>query len=442
MEVSVEQTEGLERRLKVALPEDRVTGEVEERVEKMARSVSIPGFRPGKVPVKVVRQRYGKAIRDEVVGELVRNSFQDALTQENLRPAGSPTIDEIQSDPGSGVAYEATFEIYPEVTVPVMESLQVIRPVSQVEDADVDSMIDTLRQQRKTWDDVERAALDNDRVVVDFTGTCEGEPITDGKAEKVSVDIGAGRMVQGFETGLIGTSAGDDLTLNVTFPDGAPDEKLAGKPAEFEVHVHNVQEPKLPDLDESFFASFGVGDGSEDGFRVEVRQNMERELEEAVRATTKRRVMDSLLEAEVLELPAGLVDEEVERISNQRRMDLVYQGIDPEQVSLDRSMFEDDARRRVGLGLLLAEIVKSNDMTADPETVRERIESIASTYDESDKVINWYYSNYERLQEIESAVLEDQVVEWILERANVSEEPSTFDALLNPRQTNPQNANA
>ena len=323
-----------------------------------------------------------------------------------------------------------------------MESLDVVRPVSNVEDADVETMIDTLRQQRKTWDDVERDAKEQDRLVVDFSGTCDGEPITDGKAEKVPVEIGAGRMVKGFEDGLIGASAGDDLNLNVTFPEDAPDENIAGKPAEFEVHVHSVQEPKLPDLNESFFSSFGIGDGSEEGFRTEVRQNMERELEEAVRATTKRRVMDSLLEAEVLELPAGLVDEEAERISNQRRMDLVYQGIDPEKLSLDRSMFEDDARRRVALGLLLAEIVKSNDMTADPETVRERIETLASTYDESDKVINWYYSNQERLQEIESAVLEDQVVEWILERANVSQEASTFDALLNPGQTNPQNANA
>ena len=411
MEVNVEQIEGLERRLKVALPEDRVAGEVDERVQKMARTVNVPGFRPGKVPIKVVRQRFGKAIRDEVVGELVRDSFQDALTQENLRPAGSPTIDDIQAEPGAGVAYEATFDVYPDVTVPAMESLDVVRPVSNVEDADVETMIDTLRQQRKTWDDVERDAKEQDRLVVDFSGTCDGEPITDGKAEKVPVEIGAGRMVKGFEDGLIGASAGDDLNLNVTFPEDAPDENIAGKPAEFEVHVHSVQEPKLPDLNESFFSSFGIGDGSEEGFRTEVRQNMERELEEAVRATTKRRVMDSLLEAEVLELPAGLVDEEAERISNQRRMDLVYQGIDPEKLSLDRSMFEDDARRRVALGLLLAEIVKSNDMTADPETVRERIETLASTYDESDKVINWYYSNQERLQEIESAVLEDQVVE-------------------------------
>ena len=367
MEVSVEQTQGLQRRLKVALPEDSVTGEVDERVKKMARSVNIPGFRPGKVPVKVVRQRFGKAIRDEVVGELVRNSFQDALTQENLRPAGSPTIDDIQSDPGSGVAYEATFEVYPEVSVPSMESLQVVRPTSSVQDKDVDSMIDTLRRQRQTWEEVERAAEENDRVVVDFAGTCEGEPIPDGKAEKVLVEIGAGRMVRGFEDGLIGACAGEDLKLDVTFPEDAPDEKIAGKPAEFEIHIHNVQEPVLPDLDESFYSSFGVGDGSEAGFRTEVRQNMERELEEAIRATTKRRVLDSLLEAEVMELPAGLVDEEAERISKQRRMDLVYQGIDPDKLTLDRSMFEDDARRRVALGLLLAEIVKANDMTADPE---------------------------------------------------------------------------
>ena len=442
MEVSVEQTKGLERRLKVTLTEDRVTGEVDERVGKMARTVNIPGFRPGKVPVKVVRQRFGKAIRDEVVGELVRNSFQEALTQENLRPAGSPSIDDIQSEPGDGIVYEAKFEVYPEITIPTMESLEVVKPVSSVEDSDVESMISTLRTQRKTWDDVERPAGTKDRVVVDFSSTCENEPITDGKAEKVPVELGAGRMVQGFEDGLVGARAGDDLKLNVTFPQDAPDAKIAGKAAEFEIHVHSVQTPKLPDLDESFFSSLGVGDGSEKSFREEVRQNMERELQEAVRAATKRSVMDSLLSAEVLELPSGLVDEEAERISNQRRMDLVYQGVDPENLTLDRSMFEEDARRRVALGLLLAEIVKSNSMSADPETVRERIETIASTYDESDKVINWYYSNYERLQEIESAVLEDQVVEWVLERANVSEDKSTFDALLNPGQTTLQNANS
>ena len=441
MEVSVEQTEGLGRLLKVTLPEDSVTGEVDERVQKMSRTVSVAGFRPGKVPIKVVRQRFGKAIRDEVVGELVRNSLQEALTQENLRPASTPSIDDLTSDPGTGVAYEVTFDVYPDVNVPDMESLEVVRPRSEVEDLDVENMIDTLQQQRKTWNDVEREAKEADRLVIDFSGTCEGEPISDGQAEKVPVEIGAGRMVQGFEDGLIGASAGEDLNLNVTFPDDAPDEKIAGKPAEFTVHVHQVQESKLPDLDESFFSSFGLGDGSEGGFRAEVKQNMERELQEAVRATTKRRVMDSLLEAEVLELPTGLVEEEAERISKQRRMDLVYQGIDPEQLSLDSAMFEDDARRRVALGLILSEIVKSNEMAADPEVVRERIETIASTYDESDKVVNWYYSNFERLQEIESAVLEDQVVEWILERAKVSEEVSTFDAIMNPGQTRNQNAN-
>ena len=441
MEVSVEQTEGLGRLLKVVLPEDSVTDEVTERVQKMSRTVNVAGFRPGKVPVKVVRQRFGKAIRDEVVGELIRKSLQEALTQENLRPASTPSIDDLKSEPGCGVVYEASFDIYPEVNIPDIESLEVVRPLSTVQDEDIEKMIGTLQRQRKTWTNVERAAKHSDRLVVDFSGTCEGEPISDGKAEKVTVEIGAGRMVQGFEDGLIGASAGDDLRLDVTFPDDVPDEKIAGKPAEFKVHVHEVQESSLPDLDESFFSSFGIGDGSEEGFRTEVKQNMERELEEALRATTKRRVMDSLLEAEVLELPSGLVDEEAERISNQRRMDLVYQGIDPEQLSLDSSMFEDEARRRVALGLILSEIVKSNDMVADPQVVRERIESISSTYDESDKVVNWYYSNHERLQEIESAVLEDQVVEWILNKAKVSEEDATFDAIMNPGQTSKQNAN-
>ena len=442
MEVSVEQTEGLERRLKVALPEEQVEGQIKERVQKMARTVHIPGFRPGKVPVKVVRQRYGKQIRDEVVGELVRDSFQDALAKENLRPAGSPTIDDIQADPGAGVAYQAVFEVYPEVRIPSIESLAVVRPKSQVNDHDIDQMIDTLLRQRRTWDDVDREAREQDRVVIDFAGTCEGEAITNGSAEKVPVEIGAGRMVQGFEDGLVGAAAGADLTLNVTFPEDAPDESVAGKPAEFKVHVHSVQAQSLPEIDEDFINSFGVEDGTMEGFRGEIRQNMERELGEALRTTTKRRVMDSLLETGTIELPAGLVREEVERMTNQRRMDLVYQGVDPEQVTLEPSMFEADSRRRVALGLLLAQIVKENDMTADPETVRERIETIASTYDESDKVVNWYYSNHERLQEIESAVLEDQVVEWVLERAQVSDEETAFDALLNPGQTTAQDASA
>ena len=436
MEVSVESTEGLERRLKIAIPEDRIEGQVSDRVAEMARTVNLPGFRRGKVPARVVRQRYGKQIRDEIVGEVVRSSLQDAILQENLRPASSPTIDELTADPGDGVAYQAVFEVYPEVSVPAISGLKIDKPLASVGDADVDKMIETLRNQRKTWKDVERAATAEDRVVVDFSGSCDGEPLGDSKSEEVPVELNAGRMLDGFEDGLVGASAGDDVTLELAFPDDVPDDKLAGKPVVFEVHVRSVQEVELPEVDDDFIKGFGVEEGGQEAFREEIRGNLTRELDDALRATTKQRVMDTLLESGTIELPAALIESEVERMSQQRRTELAYQGIDPEKIPLDTEAMEPEARRRVALGLLIAEIVQSNDIKPEPDTVRERIESIASTYDESDKVVNWYYSNQERLQEIESAVLEDQVVEWILERADVSESQTTFDEILNPGQTN------
>ena len=435
MEVSVESGEGLNRRLKVAVPEDRIEGQVVDRVAEMARTVNMPGFRRGKVPPKVVRQRYGKQIRDEIVGELVRSTLQDAIVAENLRPASSPTIDELNADPGAGVAYQAVFEVYPEISVPSIEALKVERPLAEVADADIDKMIGTLREQRKEWNDVERAAEKTDRVMVDFSGECEGESITNGKAENVPVELSSSRMVEGFEEALIGAKAGEDRSFEVVFPESSQDERLAGKPVSFEVHVHAVQESALPEVDEAFIKSFGVEAGDDDGFRAEIRSNLSRELDDALRATTKKHVMDALLESGTLELPQALVDGEIERIAGQRRMELSYQGIDPEQIPFDSSTMEPEARRRVALGLLLSEIVKEAELRADPDTVRDRIESIASTYDESDKVVNFYYSNQERLQEIESAVLEDQVVAWILERADVSDAETTFDELLNPGQT-------
>ncbi len=440
MDVSVENTGGLERRLRVQIPEDRVEGEVKDRLQNMARKVNVPGFRPGKAPVNVVRQRYGRQVREEVVGEIVRTSLQDAITKESLRPAGNPMIDELAAEPGGGVAFEAVFEIYPDVTVPAIEELKVAQPTCEVTEADVDHMVETLRKQRRIWEDVDRDAREGDRATVDFEGRCDGRPIKDGKAESVPVEIGANRMVPGFEEGLVGARAGADLSITATFPDDAPDVSLAGKVAEFDVHVRAVAEPRLPAVDEAFIRSFGVATGDLDSFRKEVRSNLERELRDARRTTVKKRVMDALLEKQALELPKSFVDAEIDRMISQRRVELTNQGVDPDSVSLDRSALETDARRRVALGLTLAEIIKQNELRADPELVRERIESIASTYDESDKVINWYYSNQERLQEIESAVLEDQLVVWILERAQVSDEEVTFDDLLNPGQTNPKDA--
>jgi len=435
MEVTVENPGGLERRLRVEIPEQHVEGEVATRLQTMARTVRVPGFRPGKVPVKVVAQRYGRQVREEVVSEMVRTSFRDALAQENLRPASNPTIDELKADPGQGIAYRAVFEVYPEVALPVLEGLEVKRPAAEVTETDVDNMIGTLRRQRRTWRPVERAAAKGDRLTVDFTGTADGEPVTGASAEGSTVEIGAGGTMAAFEEGLIGARSGEDLTIDVTFPEDVAEQAVAGRMVHFTVRVHSVEEPVLPDVDEEFVKSFAVPEGTVEAFRAEVRANMERELRDALRAETKRRVMDALLEAGTVELPSGLVEQEIDRIVRERRAGLAMQGIDPEQVMPERGVFEREARRRVALGLLLGEVVKRHGLEADPELVRQRVEAIASTYDEPDQVINWYYGNQERLAELETAVLEDQVVDWLLERVNVAEEPLTFDDLLNPGQT-------
>ena len=435
MEVTVEGSAGLERRVRVQIPEDRVQGEIDKRLHNMARSVRVPGFRPGKVPVKVVAQRYGRQVRDEVVGEIVQSSFVDAISQEQLRPAGMPTIEPLESAPGEGLSYTAVFDVYPEVTLPEFDSLTVARPTCDITDADVDAMIETLRRQRRTWRTVERPASETDRVVVDFQGRVDGEELEQGKGTEVPVELNAGWMVPGFEAGLVGTEAGEDRTLEVRFPEPYANEQLAGRAATFQVHVHRVEEPVLPDVDDEFAASFGVKEGGVEAFRTEVRGNMARELDDAVSNATKQRVMEALLGGESLDLPRSLVDQEIERSVARRRVELSHSGIDPQSVNLEPAMFEEQARRRVTLGLLLAEIIKSKEIEVDAARVRARIETIASTYEDAQEVIAWYYSDRERLSDVESAVLEEQVVEWILERADVREDPTSFDALMNPGQT-------
>ena len=440
MQVTVESPTALERKLKVQVPEERVTGEVDKRLHDLAGSLRIPGFRPGKAPVKVVRQRFGRQVREEVVGELVQSSLGDAIAQERLQPASAPTIDPLEFAPGQGVAYTATFDVYPQVALPALESLEIARPTAEVAEADIDNMLETLRQQRRSWEKVERAAKIGDRVVVDFTGTADGQEIDQGTGEDVPIELGGNRMIPGFEAGIEGMSAEESRTLELTFPDDYPNADLAGCPAVFEISAKAVEEPVLPELDDAFAVSFGVEEGGIEKFRGEVRGNMERELADGLNALTKRRVMEGLLAGQTIDLPQSLVDQEVERAMERRRMELTHSGLDPDALGLEASMFEDAARRRVSLGLLLAEIIKSQAIEVDPERVRERIETIASTYEDEEEVINWYYSDRGRLSDIESNVLEDQVVERILETARVSEEITSFDEVLKPGQTTPQSS--
>ena len=437
MQVTVETTQGLERRMRVEIPEERIKGEVDKRLGDLARSVRIPGFRPGKVPVRIVARRYGRQVRGEVVGEIVQESFADALDQEQLRPAATPHIAPLESDAGDGVRYTATFDVLPEVPLPLFDSIEIARPVAAVTDEDVDRMIETLRAQGRTWNTVDRAATPTDRVVVDCEGVVDGEPLDGSSATELPVRLDASRMVEGFEEGLVGTRAGEDKTLDLTFPPGYP-EHLAGKPVTFNVKVHRVEEPELPDLDDAFAQSIGIEEGGVEALRGGVRTSMERDLDHRVGQTLKQRVLEALSANTEVELPESMIREDMAQAASRRREELERSGVDPERVGPgDPAVLEEQARRRIALGLVVAEIIKVHGIELDHGRVRAHVERIASTYEEPARVVNWYYSERERLSDVESLVLEEQVVEWILERAQVTDEHTSFDRILNPGQTDP-----
>ena len=435
MQVTVEATQGLERRVKVQVPEDRIQGEISKRLTNIAQNARLPGFRPGKAPMKVIAQRYGKQVREEVVGEIVQSSFQDAIVQESLRPVGTPTIDPLEWESGSGVAYTAVFDVYPEVSLPPIDSLKIARPEAKVGDGDVDRMLERLRNQRRRWESVQRAATPGDRVVVDFQGTCDGEARDDLKTDGYAVELGAGQLFKQLEDSLLGTEAGQELSLDLHFPSDFGAGELAGKPVHFQVKVNTIEEPVLPEIDDEFATGFGVKEGGIEKLKSEVRDNMQRELEEGIRSTTKQRVMEALLAGRNLDLPESLIEREVQRSLEQRRLELSHSGIDASEIELDPEDFKQGAGRRVSLGLLIGELIKENGIKADPNEVRARIDSIASTYEDASEVVRWYYSEPARLSEVESTVLEDTVVAWILDRATVVPEATSFDELLNPGQT-------
>ena len=437
MQVTVETTQGLERRMRVEIPEERVRDEIDRRLRDLARSARVPGFRPGKVPVKVVARRFGRQVRDEVVGGIVQESLIDALGQERLRPAAPPRIAPLETV--AGVSYTATFDVLPDISLPQFESIEIAQPVAEVEDEDVDRMLETMRVQRRAWKTVERAATSSDCIVVDLEGTVDGERLDEARATELPVELGEKRMVDGFEDALLGVRSGEARTLNLTFPEDYP-EHLAGKPVTFEVKVHRVEEPEVPDIDDAFAKSFGVAEGGVAALRGEVRANMERELAEGLRRTLKQRVMEALLAGIEVELPESMVRGEVARAMQRRREDLARSGVDPQHVQLDPDTFEEPVRRSISLELLIAEIVKEHRIELDHARVRTRVETIASTYQEPAAIVEWYYSDRERLSGIESLVFEDQVVDWILERARMTPEPTSFDRILNPGQTDAESA--
>lgn len=438
MQVSVETVSALERRLRVEIPEEQIAGEVENRLKSLSKNTRIDGFRPGKVPLKLVKQRYGDRVRAEVIGEKVRSSFFEAVSQEQLQPAGTPRIEPEQTDAGQGLSYTATFEIYPEVKPAPVEQLAVERPVCEVGEVDVERMIETLRKQQRQLEPVERPADEGDAVTVDFTGRVDGEVFEGGEAQDFQVEIGTKRLLPGFEEGLVGATAGETRTLELTFPEDYPKQELAGKPVEFEVIVKQVLESRLPELNDEFFQGFGVSEGGLDTFKAEVRRNMEREAEQAVRNRFKQAVMGALYDANTVEVPASLQEAEQERLLEQARNNLRQYGIQEDQLEgmgMTKDAYREQAHKRVALQLLVGELVKQSKLEAGPNEVRALVEKSAAGYEDPQSVINWYYSDRSRLSEVEALVLEDKLVDWISGQATITDKPYTFDALMNKGQT-------
>lgn len=430
MRVSIETTTGLERRLIIGVPAQRVDAEVESRIKKAAGSVKINGFRPGKVPLNVVRQRYGLGVRQEVLGEVMSQSFYEAVQQERLRPAGSPAIEPKRMDPGHDIEFVATFEVYPEIDVADFAELSVEKPTADVGSTDIDEMIETLRSQQAKYEDADKAAETGDQVVIDFEGTKDGIEFDGGSAEGTTLVLGSNRMIPGFEDGIVGMKAGDAKVLSLKFPEDYHNEELKGADVEFKVSVKSVKSKVLPELNADFFRLFGVESGEVADFRKEVQENMQRELKSALKNKVKEQVMDGLLKLNVFDVPKSLIKQEIDALRHQMLQQFGGAAANFDTSLLPDDMFKERAHRRVALGLLLAEVIKKNGIKADPARVKATVEELASTYQNPEQVVGWYYSNKQQLAGVESLVLEDLAVEKILESAKVADKSLSYKEVM------------
>lgn len=432
MQVLIETTSALERRLTIGVPAERVESEVNARLQRAAKNARLNGFRPGKVPMQVIRQRFGDGVRQEVVGEVMSQSFYEAVQQRQLKPAGRPSIEAKTIEPGRDLEYVATFEVFPEIEARDYGSIEVNKPVAELGERDIEKMIEVLRKQAGTWADVDRAAANGDQVVIDYVGTKDGEAFEGGSAEGSSLTLGSGRMIPGFEDAVVGMKPGEEKTVPLTFPEDYHSEALKGAAVEFKIKLTAVKEQRLAELDEEFFAKFGVKEGGEQKFRQEVADNMARELKNATNNKVKKQVMDGLLKIHAdLMVPKALVAEEIQAVRNQtvQQFGGGANNLDFAKLLPD-DMFREQAERRVKLGLLLNQIITKDGVQADADRVRSTIEEMAATYEDPEEVVNYYYGNKQQLQAVESLVLEEQVVEKLLAGATVTEQSCSYEDVI------------
>ena len=432
MQVSVETTQGLERRITITVPSENVETEVKKRLQQLSKTQRIDGFRAGKVPVSVINKRFGPAVRQEVAGEVMQRNYIEAIVSEKINPAGAPTFAPKSLEAGKDLEFSATFEVYPEVEVQGLDKITVEKPAVTVTDEDLANMLETLRKQHAAWADVDAAAGENDRVTVDFVGTIDGEVFEGGKAEDFPLELGQGRMIPGFEDNIVGKKAGEEVVADVTFPDDYHAENLKGKAAQFTITVKKVEAQELPELSEEFATKFGVTEGGVDALKEEVKKNMTRELDQAVKASVKDQAIKGLLANNEIEVPKALVDQEVDALRQQAAQR--FGGDAQNMPELPAELFHEQAVTRVKTGLLLGEVIKANEIKVDDAKVEALIATVASAYEDPTEVVEYYKGNDQLMQQMRNVAMEEQAVEAILAKATVTDVETAFDDIMNPQQ--------
>ena len=440
LQTTIETLGQLERRLNVAVPRAQIESEVEKRLARLAKTVKLPGFRPGKVPLKMVVQQYGPSVRSDVISDAVQASFNEAVREQNLKVAGYPRIEPRQgakqdAAPDAAFEFSAVFEVYPEIKLGDLASIAIERPQVEVTQADIDRTLDVLRKQRAVFEPVTRGAQTGDRALVDFTGTIDGAEFPGGQAKDFAITLGESRMLPEFETALLGAAAGDTRAFALTFPADYHGKEVAGKTAQFAMTVKQVTAPVMPPLDSAFATAFGIKSGNVDDLRAEVEANLKLELKRKLEATLKEQALKGLRQTSQLTLPKSLVEQEALQLARRMAGNLQQQGMKPEDIKLSPEMFRPQAEERVALGLILAEIVRDKHLEARPEQVRAMVQDVAQTYEQPDAVVRWHFEKPERLSEFEALAVEHNVVEWVIGQAKVTDAPTTFEALMGPAQS-------
>lgn len=430
MQVTVETTEGLERQLTITVPAANIEDAVTAELKKIAKNRRFDGFRPGKAPLKMVAKMFGASVRQDILGEVMQRHFIEAIVKEQINPAGAPTFTPVEMAEGQDLVFKATFEVFPEIALQGLDKVVVEKPVVEVTEADVDNMIETLRKQQATWTEVDAPAVADSRVTIDFEGTIDGEAFDGGKAEGFALAMGQGRMIPGFEDGIVGKKAGEEFNIEVTFPEEYHAENLKGKAAVFAIKLSKVEAQELPELTEEFVAKFGIENGSVDALKAEVRKNMERELKQAVKGRIKEQAINGLIEQNDIAVPVALIDQEINVLRQQAAQR--FGGNAQNMPELPRELFEEQAKRRVVVGLLLGEVIKSEELKADEERVKAIIAEMASAYEDPTEVVAYYEGNEQLMNNMRNIALEEQAIDAIVAKAQVSDKEVGFNDLMNP----------